>query len=244
MSPTDPTATGVRVVVAPTAEDLEAAWKVVSRQLAPTPLVASQLGESASLKLETMQPTGSFKVRGALAALDRLPAGQRVITASAGNHGLGIAWAASIIGLDVTVVVSEHASPAKVAALRTYPIELMQHGPDTDAAEAYAPSLVGPGATYVSPYNDTMVIAGQSTLGRELDAQAPGPLTVVVPVGGGGLIGGLALWARRRRDIHLVGVERARHVPCPRRSPLAALSPLSSGTRWPTASPATSSPAA
>ena len=104
------------------------------------------------------------------------------------------------------MVVSEQASPAKVAKLRTYPIELILHG-DSDAAEGYAPTLVGPGSTYVSPYNDTMVIAGQSTVGRELDTQTSGPLTVVVPVGGGGLLAGIALWARRRGAVELVGVE-------------------------------------
>lgn len=198
--------TNIRHVSAPTDADLDEAWATVSARLAPTPLVASPLGTDAWLKLETMQPTGSFKVRGALAALERLPAGQRVITASAGNHGLGIAWAASLLGLEATVVVSEQASPAKVAKLRTYPIELILHG-DADAAEGYAPTLVGPGSTYVSPYNDTMVIAGQSTVGRELDTQTSGPLTIVVPVGGGGLLAGIALWARRRGAVELVGVE-------------------------------------
>jgi threonine dehydratase len=198
--------TNIRHVSAPTDADLDEAWATISARLAPTPLVASPLGTDAWLKLETMQPTGSFKVRGALAALERLPAGQRVITASAGNHGLGIAWAASLLGLDATVVVSEQASPAKVAKLRTYPIELILHG-DSDAAEGYAPTLVGPGSTYVSPYNDTMVIAGQSTVGRELDTQTSGPLTVVVPVGGGGLLAGIALWAQQRGAVKLVGVE-------------------------------------
>lgn len=198
---------GIRHVAAPTEEELEVAWASVSGRLRPTPLIVSPIGPAAWLKLETMQPTGSFKVRGALAALDRLPTGKRVITASAGNHGLGIAWAASIIGVEVTVVVSEHASAAKVAALRRYPIELILHGTDSDAAEAYAPRLVGPGAIYISPYNDTLVIAGQSTIGRELDDQAPGPLTVVAPVGGGGLLAGLALWARSRTDVSIVGVE-------------------------------------
>jgi threonine dehydratase len=129
-----------------------------------------------------------------------------VIAASAGNHGLAVAWASSLFGLQATVVVSEQAAPAKVAKLRAQPIELILHG-DSDAAEAYAPTLVGPGATYVSPYNDTMVIAGQGTVGRELETQASGPMTVVVPVGGGGLLSGIALWARGRGDVDLVGVE-------------------------------------
>jgi len=196
----------IRHVEPPSDADLDEAWATVSARLAPTPLVVSPLAPDGWLKLETMQPTGSFKVRGALAALSRLPAGHHVIAASAGNHGLAVAWAASLFGLQATVVVSEQASPAKIAKLRAQPIELILHG-DSDAAEAYAPTLVGPGSTYVSPYNDTIVIAGQSTLGRELDAQTSGPLTVVVPVGGGGLMAGIALWARDRGDIELVGVE-------------------------------------
>jgi threonine dehydratase len=198
--------TTIRHVEAPTDADLEAAWATVAARLAPTPLVASPLAPDAWLKLETLQPTGSFKVRGALAALSRLPAGHHVIAASAGNHGLAVAWAASMLSLTASVVVSEHASPAKIAKLRAQPIELILHG-DTDAAEAYAPTLVRPGSTYVSPYNDTMVIAGQSTVGRELEAQTSGPLTIVVPVGGGGLLAGIALWARGRGDVELVGVE-------------------------------------
>jgi threonine dehydratase len=197
--------TAVRRVDTPTIADLDEAWATVSGRLAPTPLVISDIGPDAWLKLETLQPTGSFKVRGALASLSRLPVGHHVIAASAGNHGLAVAWASSILGLRATVVVSEQASPAKIAKLRAQPIELILHG-DSDAAEAYAPTLVGPGSTYVSPYNDTMVIAGQATVGRELETQAPGPLTVVVPVGGGGLLSGVGLWARGH-DVDLVGVE-------------------------------------
>ena len=196
-----------RSVRAPTDTDLDSAWETVRERLAPTPLVQSALAGEAWLKLETFQPTGAFKVRGALAALSALPEGARAVTASAGNHGLGMAYAASVTGSTVTVVVSEHASPSKVAALRAYPIELVQHGRDYDEAEAHALSLATSGATYVSAYNDPMVIAGQATIGRELDEQAPGELTVVTPVGGGGLAAGLALWARRRGGVRLVGVE-------------------------------------
>jgi threonine dehydratase len=198
--------TTIRHVEAPTAADLQEAWATVAARLAPTPLIASPMAREAWLKLETMQPTGSFKVRGALAALSRLPPGQHVIAASAGNHGLAVAWAATMLGLTATVVVSEQASPAKIAKLRAQPIELILHG-DLDAAEAYAPTLVRPGSTYVSPYNDTMVIAGQSTVGRELEPVTSGPLTIVVPVGGGGLLAGLALWGRGRGEVELIGVE-------------------------------------
>jgi threonine dehydratase len=160
------------------------------------------------LKLETSQPMGAFKVRGALAAISALEEGRRVVTASAGNHGLGVAWAAARLGRLATVVVPEHASPAKVAALRAYPIELIEHGAGYDDAEAYALRLgARHGAAFVSPYNDPAVIAGQGTIGLELDAQTGGELTVVASVGGGGLLAGLQLWAQTREEIHLVGVE-------------------------------------
>jgi threonine dehydratase len=198
-----------RHVAAPTPADLDAAAAVVDAHLVPTPLVpAPALGDGVYLKLETLQPTGSFKVRGALAALSRAGGDGRVVTASAGNAGLGVAWAASVLGLHATVVVAETASPAKVAALRALPVELIQHGADYDEAEAHALTLQG--ATYVSSYNDTGVIAGQSTIGRELDVQFPGALTVAAPLGGGSLASGLGLWASGRAGARVIGVESER----------------------------------
>jgi threonine dehydratase len=200
----------VRAVAAPTAADLEAAWAVVAERLEPTPLVpAPALGEDVHLKLETMQPTGSFKVRGALAALSRAGA-EPVVTASAGNAGLGVAWAATALGVRATVVVAETASPAKVAALDALPVTLVKHGADYDEAEAHALELAAAGAAYVSSYNDTGVIAGQSTIGRELDAQLPGELSVACPLGGGSLASGLGLWAAARAGARVVGVEAER----------------------------------
>ena len=169
---------------------------------------APALGADVHLKLETLQPTGSFKVRGGLAALARVAPGRSVVTASAGNAGLGIAWAAAALGVHATIVVPESASPAKVAALRGLPVELIRLGADYDEAEAHALSLEG--ATYVSSYNDTGVIAGQSTIGRELDVQIPGPLLVAAPLGGGSLASGLGLWASGRAGARVIGVEAER----------------------------------
>jgi len=201
----------IRTVPRPTPGDLEAAAAVVAARLAPTPLIsAPALGEDVRLKLETFQPTGSFKVRGALAALSRVGADRPVVTASAGNAGLGVAWAAAALGVPATVVVSETASPAKVAALQALPVTLVQHGAGYDEAEAHALELAAEGAAYVSSYNDTGVIAGQSTIGRELDAQLPGPLTVACPLGGGSLSSGLGLWAAGRDGARVVAVEAER----------------------------------
>jgi threonine dehydratase len=198
----------VRTIAAPTADELDAAAAVVAGRLAPTPLVrAWALGEDVWLKLESLQPTGSFKVRGALASLSRLPEDADVVTASAGNHGLGVAWAATALGRRATIVVPETASPAKLGALERFDVRLVRHGPSYDEAEAHALELAAAGATFVSPYNDTHVIAGQATLGRELDGHFPDRVTVVCPLGGGGLSSGLGLWAASRTGARVVGAE-------------------------------------
>jgi len=202
-----------RTVRMPTAEDLHRARAVVREHLRPTPLVSSA---GFRLKLECWQPTGSFKVRGALAALSALDGAARaagVVAASTGNHGLGVGYAAGRLGIAATVVVPETASPAKLDKLRRIGVRLIQHGDGGAAAEAHALDLAADGATYVSPYNDPEVIAGQSTIGDELRAQVDGPLTVVVPVGGGGLASGLALWAADQPDVRIVGVEAVASQP-------------------------------
>ena len=191
-----------RVVALPADADFVAAERIVRRFLSPTPVVEA-LG--ISLKVETVKPTGSFKIRGALAALAALPPGP-VVTASAGNHGLGVAQAAALLDREATVVVPETASTAKISRLREFAVELVLAGSSYDEAEAHA---LGLGGAYVSPYNDPLVIAGQRTLGVELGEQLPGPLTVVVPAGGGGLLAGVALWASERPDVRVVGVEAA-----------------------------------
>jgi threonine dehydratase len=197
-----------RQVRPPTSDDLERAWATVHAVLEPTPLVPSPIASDSYLKLETFQPTGSFKVRGGLSAMAALAPGRRAVTASAGNHGLGVAWASERLGRVATVVVPEHSAAPKVAALRTFPIELVEYGDDYEIAEKHALELgAAEEATFISPYNDPFVIAGQSTIGRELDDQAPGELTVVAPVGGGGLLSGLSLWARSRPGVHITGVE-------------------------------------
>lgn len=203
--------TPARAVRTPTAADLEHAWAVVRRHLPPTPLVTagSAAAEVPALKLESLQPTGAFKVRGALAALARIDPGVPVVTASAGNHALGVAFAAARLGHRATVVTATTASPAKVSRIRGYGVELVQVGTSYDDAEAHALGLAAQGRHYLSPYNDPDVIAGQATIGRELDEQVTGPLTVVCPIGGGGMAAGLGLWAAGRPDVRVVGVEAA-----------------------------------
>ena len=220
-----------RIVAPPTPAALDDAAAVVAGRLRPTPLVpAPALGPDVHLKLETLQPTGSFKVRGALAALAGAGPGARVVTASAGNHALGIAWAAAALGVRATVVVPETASPAKLAALDALPVEVVRHGRGYDDAEARAIALAADGARYVSPYNDTEVIAGQATLGRELDAQLPAvPVTVVCALGGGGLASGLGLWAAGRRGATVAGVEAERSPAFTAALAAGAITPIDPG---------------
>jgi len=214
----------IRQVRVPTIEDVIGSKDVVYRYLSPTPVISSPLvGERVMLKLETFQPTGSFKVRGAIAAIEKTARDDpnaHVVTASAGNHGLGVAYAASVLGVRATVVVPENASSAKQAALARFSnggsgnsgggqFELIRHGTNYGEAEAYALRIAGEGATFVSAYNDPDVIAGQGTIVFELLEQVPDLKTIIVPVGGGGLLSGIALAATLRPGIEVFGVETA-----------------------------------
>jgi len=199
-----------RAIRHPTVDDLDRAWRAVGEYLVPTPLLVTGMAADTWLKVDSWQPTGSFKVRGALAALSALDERSKaagVVAASAGNHGLGVAYGATRLGIPATVVVPRTASAAKVAALAEFAVDLVQHGEDYDAAEAYAISIAGDGRAFISPYNDPNVIAGQATIGRELSDQLTPPFTVVAPIGGGGLVAGLSLWATTQAGVRVVGVE-------------------------------------
>jgi len=171
--------------------------------LPPTPLLpfhgfSADLGVEVLAKCEHLQRTGSFKARGALAKILTLTDAEReagVVTASSGNHGLGVANALALLGGRAIVYLPENASSSKVAALRRLGAELRAEGNDTGAQELKARSYAEEhGLTYVSPYNDADVIAGQGTIGVELVKQLKGEELdgVVVAVGGGGLISGVA----------------------------------------------------
>ncbi len=193
---------------------MEAARAVVASHLAPTPTVSLRLdGRRVIAKLESLQVTGSFKVRGGLAAVSAAhredPTGA-VITSSAGNHGLGIAHAATQLGVPATVVVPANASAAKVKKLLAYGIELIQIGSSYDEAQAHAKALAAERSIhYISPFNDPHVIAGQATVFDELISQAPEIEHLVVPVGGGGLMSGVILARARhgREGVALTGVQ-------------------------------------
>lgn len=154
-------------------------------------------GAEVALKLECWQPTGSFKLRGALAALTALDPEARargVLAVSAGNHGQALAWGATALGVPATIVVPASASRTKVLAMREYPIELIERGADYDEAERLARALARErDVAFVSPYNDPAVIAGQATIARELLEADPALDAIIVPCGGGGVLAGIAL---------------------------------------------------
>jgi threonine dehydratase len=200
----------VRPVPEPLAGDVLRAGHVVTRHLPRTPILASPaLGADVFLKLETLQPTGSFKVRGALVAVAAAVAedpDRPLVTASAGNHGLGVAFAARTYGARAIVVLPENASPAKRAALGRFDVEIVTSGATFDEAETHALALADSGARFVSAYNDPDVIAGQGTIALELFDQVPGVTTIVAPAGGGGLVAGLALAVGQRPGVTVRGV--------------------------------------
>lgn len=192
----------LRQVPRPTARQMAAARAAVSRRLPPSPLLPSpsllpgcgSSSDPALLKVDCLNPAGSFKLRGALAAIAALPPGGPVVTASAGNHGTALALAAAAVGSPATVVVSRRTDAAKLAKIRRTGCDLVLWGEGYDEAERHALELAaGMQAAFISPYNDPWVIAGQGTIGHELTVALGEDLTVVVPVGGGGLAAGVAL---------------------------------------------------
>lgn len=194
---------------------LQAAAEVVGRHLPVTPLVSVQLpGFDAPvfLKLETLQPTGSFKVRGALAAAEAYRGSSaRLVTASAGNHGLGLAYASAALDVPATVFAPRTAPAPKVEGMRRLGVDLRLTGDSYDDAERAAIDFAEQtGGAFVSAYADPHVIAGQATLVTELAAALDGAFQIVVPVGGGGLAAGVAVGAAAvDQGIRVLGVEAA-----------------------------------
>jgi threonine dehydratase len=186
--------------------DIVRAHQSIKPFITQSPLVFSEaLSELTAaqvwLKLECRQPTGSFKIRGALSkilTLGEQVRAQGIVTASAGNHGLGVAYAARALHLDnVTIVVPRTAPQAKVIKLRRFPITLRQAGQTYEEAHQAAEEIaVTTGSTYIPAYDDPQVIAGAGTCGLEILTDLPDVDTIIVPVGGGGLIAGISVVAK------------------------------------------------
>ncbi len=186
----------------PTLADIQAAREPVMRVARETPLLPSRTfsamtGAEVHLKAENLQRTGSFKVRGAASKIARLPAAQRrrgVIAASAGNHSQGVALASQAAGIPCAIVMPKSAAIPKVEATRGYGATVILHGNSFDEALAEAQRLAAERRlTFIPAFDDPDIIAGQGTLGLELCAALPGIEAVVAPVGGGGLIAGVAV---------------------------------------------------
>lgn len=202
--------------------DIAAAREAITGIAVQTPVVGSQAlsekcGAGISLKLENLQVTGSFKVRGAANMILSLSDEERsggVVTCSSGNHGRAVAYVAELLGIPATICLPEWIDPAKLEAIRNHGAETVLHGNTYDEAEIHSFEIRDErGLSYVHPFDDPHVIAGQGTIGLELVEQIPSLRMVIVPLSGGGLVSGVALAVKSHDpSIRVIGVsaERAR----------------------------------
>lgn len=187
---------------------------VLETPLVPSPSLSEETGTEVWMKCENLQVTGSFKIRGATNRLLAIPEPARrrgVVAASSGNHGIAISHAGAALGIPVSVYVPGHASPAKTAAMRRLGATVIAFGTDgLDTEEEARRVAEADGRCYVSPYNDLDVVAGQGSIGVELRRQLEGIGVVVVAVGGGGLIGGIAAYLKHHDPkVRIVGAQPA-----------------------------------
>ena len=201
----------------PTLRDILKARSVLARYLVPTPLYRSpgfseQLGAEWSIKYENMQPIRSFKIRGALYCLSLLDARQRaagVVTASTGNHGQGIAWAATAMGIRAVVVIPEETPSVKREAMRHFGAELIVHGRSiADGFEQAKRLAQEHGLVYIEDGEDFGLMAGAGTLGVEIMEAAPDTDILILPVGGGNLIAGVSVAVKSINPaVRIIGVQ-------------------------------------
>jgi threonine dehydratase len=206
-----------------TLADIEAARERIRGGIYESPCVESiplslLTGAHVFCKLDYLQRTGSFKERGARNALLQLSAAQRargVIAASAGNHAQGVAYHGALLGIPVTVVMPKFASLIKVTNCRHLGATIILHGADLGDARAEAEAIAArEGLTFIHPYDNPHVIAGQGTIALEILDQTPGVQAIVAPVGGGGLLAGIGTVVDARKpDVRVVGVE-PEHAAC------------------------------
>jgi threonine dehydratase len=221
-----------------TLADIQAARRVLRGVISATPVLADErlsdeLGARVFLKAENTQRSGSFKIRGAYNTISRLAPDERargVIAHSAGNHAQGVALAAKLQGIPATIVMPERAPLTKVAATRRLGAEVILHGASFDDAGAHARALQQErGLTYVHAFNDERVVAGQGTIGLEIVEALPDLTLLVVPIGGGGLISGIAIAVKALLpDVRIIGVQAAGCAPV--LQSLAAGEPVTSPT--------------
>ena len=203
----------------PTIRNVRDAAEAIAGIALRTPLVKSSLADTSGsdvlLKLETLQPIGAFKLRGAAYALSKLDAAQKargVVCASTGNHGRAVAYAASLQGVRATVCLSELVPDVKVRAIESLGAEVRRSGKTQEDAEEEVRRLVSKeGLVDISPFDDPDVIAGQGTIGLELLEDRPDLETLLVPMSGGGLISGIALAAKALQpSLRVIGISMDR----------------------------------
>jgi threonine dehydratase len=200
-------------------DDLSEASATIAGRVHRTPVFSSRslsrrTGLSVYLKAENLQKTGSFKPRGAFNKVRHLPraeARRGIITASAGNMGQAVAYVAACEQIPGVVVMPENANPGKVAAVKEYGAEAIQHGRLWDDAFAHSQRLaIERGLVYVHPFKDHYVLAGQGTLALEVLEDLPDLAAIIIPIGGGGLIAGMAMAIRLNKPaVRIFGVEPA-----------------------------------
>ncbi len=202
-------------------KEIEAAQDRIQKVILRTPTIYSDtlsklVGKEVLLKLENLQKTGSFKIRGAYNKLSQLLPSVRkngIVAASAGNHAQGVALASSILGIHSTIVMPEGVSLAKQMATQAYGGEVILFGQNTDEALGYAKRMAKGGKPLIHPFDDEQIIAGQGTIGLEILEEVPRVDAIVVPMGGGGLISGIAAIVKKRRPgVKIIGVQSA-HAP-------------------------------
>ena len=186
--------------------------RVRQTELIASPHFSEQLGYPVFLKCENLQKTGAFKLRGAMnfmTARDRSGLRQGVTAASAGNHAQGVAYGADLLGIPARIFMPESTPPQKVQATRDLGAEVVLTGANFD--ESFAAALADSqrcGTVFIHPFDDPLVMAGQGTIGLEILKELPDVETVVVPIGGGGLMAGIAMAIKTTHpQVRLVGVE-------------------------------------
>jgi threonine dehydratase len=195
-----------------TIDTVRQAAKRIAEAVYPTPLLRLPLNEEVFVKAESLQRTGSFKIRGAynfLAALEPAVRQRGVVAHSSGNHAQGVACAARLLGTRATIVIPEGAPEIKVERTRSLGAEVVRCGNSSEERERVAGELVkSHGLTLVPPFDHPLIVAGQGTVGLEICADLPEVRNVLVPVGGGGLVAGVATAVRALcPDAQVIGVE-------------------------------------
>lgn len=199
-----------------TLNTIKEAQKQINQFIRKTPLIHSEfLSELCNgkvyLKLENQQVTNAFKIRGALNRLSQLTAEEKlrgIVTASSGNHAQGAALAAKHLGIKIKILVPENVSRAKLAKIKKYDVEIVQGGKYDEVETKARETSIREGLTYISPYNDFGIVAGQGTIGLEIYEGLKQVDSVIVPIGGGSLISGIAFALKSLiPDIEIIGVQ-------------------------------------